>query len=103
MGMGRDRPGPDCSQDRTDTLRYHGQMPTLSPTMRVEESPRLVGRAEELAAVEALLHATSAGMGGGLLIVGEPGIGKSRLLRECARLKSSATALSVQCGPDAHA
>ena len=40
----------------------------------------LVGRATELAEVEAALAATVRGEGGLLLVTGEAGVGKSRLL-----------------------
>ena len=42
--------------------------------------PRLFGRSAELAALEGLVDAAAAGAGGGLLLVGEPGVGKSRLV-----------------------
>jgi DNA-binding CsgD family transcriptional regulator/RecA/RadA recombinase len=44
----------------------------------------IVGRAAELATVEALVGGVGAGRGGVLLVVGEAGIGKSTLLREAA-------------------
>jgi len=52
--------------------------------------PVLVGRDQELAALEHLLEQTSNGQGQLLLLCGEAGIGKSRLVAE---LKTSATAL----------
>ena len=45
----------------------------------------MVGRARELVAIDRALHAAAAGHGGLLLVSGEAGIGKSRLLAECAR------------------
>jgi DNA-binding CsgD family transcriptional regulator len=47
-------------------------------------SPVLVGRREELATVAALLDGLRRGHGGVALVVGEAGIGKSRLLAEAA-------------------
>ena len=41
----------------------------------------LVGREDELARCSALLDAVRAGAGGSLVVTGEPGIGKSTLLR----------------------
>src|SRR4051812_43808284 len=50
---------------------------------------RFVGRAAELAAVDGALDALSTGRPGALAIVGEPGIGKTRLLAElCGRAES---------------
>ncbi|HEY3036168.1 MAG TPA: AAA family ATPase, partial [Streptosporangiaceae bacterium] len=40
----------------------------------------LFGRAKERAAIQALLERARAGHGGGLVLHGEPGIGKSALL-----------------------
>ena len=51
--------------------------------------PVLVGRDQELAALRHLLKHTSSGQGQVLLLCGEAGIGKSRLVAE---LKTSATA-----------
>ena len=51
------------------------------PTSR--KSP-LIGRASELAAVERLLDGVVAGTGGSLVLEGEPGVGKTRLVREAA-------------------
>ena len=49
----------------------------------------LVGRTEEVDAVTALLEAVAAGTGGRTTLVGEPGIGKSRLTEE-ARMAAGA-------------
>ena len=46
----------------------------------------LVGRGEETARLRAALAETQAGHGGTVLVTGEPGIGKSRLIQETARL-----------------
>jgi predicted ATPase len=46
--------------------------------------PRLAGRARELALLRARLDGAQAGYGGLVLLAGEPGIGKSRLLYELA-------------------
>lgn len=46
----------------------------------------LVGRRWEMAAVEALLQRTTEGHGSVVTVVGSPGIGKSRLVREVARM-----------------
>lgn len=48
-----------------------------------------VGRARELASLVAALEATRAGGGRVVLLAGEPGIGKTRLLQECAAAASA--------------
>ena len=48
-------------------------------------SRELVGRADELATLGSAVSATAAGRGGGLALVGDGGIGKSRLSREAMR------------------
>ncbi len=53
----------------------------MSPVVR---SPALVGRGAELASVRGLVDAVPGGGGATLLITGEAGIGKSRLLGEMA-------------------
>jgi DNA-binding CsgD family transcriptional regulator len=50
----------------------------------VLRSPVVVGRTAELATVRGLVDAVAAGRGGALLVAGEAGIGKTRLLDEVA-------------------
>jgi DNA-binding CsgD family transcriptional regulator len=50
----------------------------------VRRSPVLVGRAAELATARGLVDGVAAGRGGALLVAGEAGIGKTRLLDEVA-------------------
>src|SRR4051794_38709369 len=45
----------------------------------------LVGRERDLAEIAATLDQVEAGRGGVVLVAGEPGIGKTRLLEEAAR------------------
>ncbi|MGY1617413.1 BTAD domain-containing putative transcriptional regulator [Geodermatophilus sp. SYSU D00691] len=49
----------------------------------------LVGRGEELAVIGRLLAGTAAGHGRVLLVAGEPGVGKTRLAEEAARLAAA--------------
>jgi tetratricopeptide (TPR) repeat protein len=58
---------------------------------------RFVGRARELAQIDAGLADTSAGKGSLYLVVGEPGIGKSTLLDEIA-MRATARAFTVLWG-----
>ena len=52
------------------------------PSAPVVRSPVVVGRTAELATVRGLVDAVAAGHGGALLVAGEAGIGKTRLLDE---------------------
>ena len=51
---------------------------------------QLVGRSAELATVRGLVDAAAGGRGGALLVAGEAGIGKTRLLDEAARRATAA-------------
>lgn len=66
--------------------RYRGRVPTgvLSAVKAVPRSPLTVGRAAELGTARALVDAVAMGRGGALLVAGEAGIGKTRLLDEVA-------------------
>jgi DNA-binding CsgD family transcriptional regulator/tetratricopeptide (TPR) repeat protein len=55
-----------------------------NPAMRRVSSPQFVGRAEELARLEAALTAAAGGEPRALLLGGEAGVGKTRLLAEFA-------------------
>jgi DNA-binding SARP family transcriptional activator len=57
----------------------------------------LVGRAVEVAALDAVLDAAAAGAPAAALVVGEPGVGKSRLLREVAA-RAAARGFAVAAG-----
>ncbi|MGD2077396.1 MAG: protein kinase, partial [Chloroflexota bacterium] len=71
---------------------------TLSAVQRLE-SGRLVGREREFADLVALWQSTTSGKGQVALISGEPGIGKTRLVRELAVHAeiSGGLALSFSC------
>jgi tetratricopeptide (TPR) repeat protein len=64
-------------------------------------SPRFVGRVKELDALERLLSDTSDGRGSAVLIAGEAGIGKSRLVSELERRarERGMRVLSGECVP----
>ena len=51
--------------------------------------PVLVGRRAEIQALESALAGALAGQGGCAVITGEAGIGKSRLMRELARMAAA--------------
>jgi DNA-binding CsgD family transcriptional regulator len=61
------------------------------------EPAHCVGRERELAHLGGLLHDAALGSGSVALLAGGHGSGKSRLLRECARIKSAVAVLSAQC------
>ncbi len=52
----------------------------------MSESGSFVGRSTELARVGSLLDAAANGRAGGLFVLGEAGVGKSRLIREAERM-----------------
>jgi DNA-binding SARP family transcriptional activator len=97
---------PSADLERLRMKLSSGAPPAPSPA-RVAPTPApaapalpLVGRATERAALAAALEATAAGHGGELLLlVGDPGVGKTRLLEELRRLAGSAGAvvLSGRC------
>ena len=60
-----------------------------SPELQPGQTAKLVGRQHEMMLVEERLEAARLGRGGLLLISGEPGIGKSRLLKELAKSAQS--------------
>lgn len=60
--------------------------------------PHYVGREPELELVRELLHGAALGEGSASIWLGETGIGKSRLLRECAAIKTAATCIAARCG-----
>lgn len=71
--------------------------PPLAASLPAGEPP-LLGRTAELRALDEAYRRARAGRGGAVLLAGEPGIGKSRLLRELAgRVRSEALVLSGCC------
>jgi hypothetical protein len=66
----------------------------LVPTLR---SPVLVGRRAELATASGLVDAACRGHGGVLLVTGEAGVGKSRLVDEL-RARAAAAGMTVLVG-----
>ncbi len=63
------------------------------------ESP-FVGRLGERAALAQRWEQTTAGRGAAMLVVGEPGIGKSRLVHEICRALPPGTVLESRCTPE---
>lgn len=63
--------------------------------MRQILCPGLIGREGELAVLTAALEAARRGNGGTVLMVGEAGIGKSRLVRECIALGHAAGVVTL--------
>jgi DNA-binding SARP family transcriptional activator/tetratricopeptide (TPR) repeat protein len=67
------------------------EAPAPQPGDQLLELPFL-GREHELAALQALLNETMEGRGGVILVSGESGIGKTRLIREFLRLNAAVPA-----------
>jgi tetratricopeptide (TPR) repeat protein len=84
------------------------KVPRLTATTQVPRVPRpttpLLGRVEILRSVSQALAGLNVGRGTSLLVTGEPGMGRTRLLTEIAlRLSTAKRTLawvSVQCRPD---
>jgi DNA-binding NarL/FixJ family response regulator/tetratricopeptide (TPR) repeat protein len=66
----------------TDAARAHGHNRYVA---RRVSSPQFVGRAEELAALQAALERAAGGDAVAVFVAGESGVGKTRLLRELQR------------------
>ena len=58
--------------------------------MRQMLCPRLIGRSDERQTIQAAIEAARAARGSGLFVLGEAGVGKSRLAREAERLAQGA-------------
>lgn len=71
----------------------------MTPSVLLE-SPYCVGRDAELDRVLGLTHDAALGSGSALIWLGEAGIGKTRLLRECGATKAAAT-VTIRCGAPA--
>jgi hypothetical protein len=69
--------------DAADASRQAGE--SLVAAATVEQGRPFVGRAQELRELGAALEEAATGQGCLLLVTGEPGIGKSRLMEELAR------------------
>jgi class 3 adenylate cyclase len=69
--------------------------------LRGERRTPLVGRAQELALLHTLIARASDGAGGAVVLVGEPGIGKSRLIDAVRQQEAHENIryLSLQCSP----
>ncbi len=74
------QPMPETTALYRDILS--DRLPRLTPQKKVSPEPHFVGRANELAQLQALLAALRNGQGGIAFISGEAGVGKTALLRE---------------------
>ncbi|HWP65049.1 MAG TPA: protein kinase [Candidatus Limnocylindria bacterium] len=70
-------------------------------SLAADDAAPLVGRAAQLERLLELWRETTAGHGGGVLLIGEPGIGKSRLLREFGRTLPPTAWFEFRCTPEA--
>src|SRR6185369_6452709 len=96
-----------------ESVRIKGVAEPVSVRRLVAISPRdgvvtraetsLVGRRWEMAALDALVDRTIGGHGGGVNVVGLPGIGKSRMAREAAAAASRRAVEVVWAFCESHA
>jgi DNA-binding SARP family transcriptional activator len=76
----RTRPMPEIMALYNDIL--NNRLPRLAPQKKIPPEPHFVGRAHELAQLQALLAALRDGQGQMVFISGEAGVGKTALVRE---------------------
>ena len=100
-GILRQDPGLDWTPPPEETGGSVGQ---ASPALAASVTPGpqaaaddLVGREDQLAALDAILAGTRGGHGRVTLVAGEPGIGKTRLAEEAAR-RAAAAGMQVAWG-----
>ncbi|MBI3763786.1 MAG: serine/threonine-protein kinase PknK, partial [Chloroflexi bacterium] len=91
----------DALERIAEELRSGATVSPLSPITALERLVlgRLMGRERELAQAKAIWHRAASGEAQLLLVSGEPGIGKTRLVREIATFAevSGALALAGEC------
>ena len=66
-------------------VRPKARRPRFRGERRVARSARLVGRQTELSTLDDALRQATSGTGSVVFVVGEPGLGKTRLVQECRR------------------
>ena len=76
--------------DETSGALGEGPAGVCTGSVMAADPTAMVGRDRELVEVTRLVDAATAGTGGALLVIGEAGIGKSRLLAETVALARSA-------------
>jgi class 3 adenylate cyclase/tetratricopeptide (TPR) repeat protein len=86
---------------KADAVRAYALIREISGRTRLEVSRErgltpLVGRSQELASLVAIYRRAAAGEGAMALLVGEPGVGKSRLLYEFLRQLERAGAIELE-------
>jgi hypothetical protein len=79
-----------------------GKHPAEPAAGRPDQGWPMVGRAQELADLQEVLMRASGGRVSTALLIGEPGVGKTRLLQELAALAESAgfTVVTGGCSQD---
>lgn len=90
---------PPESDRRLGVLRIEGPQRTLGTTPAAAEIP-LAGRGREIEALEHALRDAMAGSPRSLLVLGEAGVGKSRVVRELRRRATSGGWLACRCTPE---
>jgi DNA-binding SARP family transcriptional activator len=99
--VGRDAQRAASSRGPTSTKRAQAELP-LPSELAVESSRSFVGRSTELEMAEGLLSTAGQNRLAALWLLGEPGIGKTRLAAEIARRvhASGGVALFGRCNED---
>ena len=103
-GILRQDPGLDWTPPPAEPAPPPGETGAAGPvpTASVTQSPQaaadeLVGRDDQLAALDGVLAGARGGLGRVVLVAGEPGIGKTRLAEEAAR-RAAAAGMGVAWG-----
>jgi predicted ATPase/class 3 adenylate cyclase len=100
VDMSADQLQPFLVKGKVDPVRAHriGAARTRTRTLAAPaDAPALVGRESELALLTGYLDAAFAGRGACVELVGAPGIGKSRLVRELEAPAAVCRVLTVVC------
>ncbi|MDW8215107.1 MAG: BTAD domain-containing putative transcriptional regulator [Roseiflexaceae bacterium] len=89
-------PAYETQPDRSRAFEAHGAGAPFQAARPLRSAPPMVGRQEELAAIRRWLADLDQRHGGIVTIVGEAGIGKTRLLAETLRIAADRGAITLE-------